>query len=223
MKASRPLIALLVVAVVFFALWTTVLRSSLTGSQQGHAAPLSSAIAAAHAAVNTSNAASVAHGGTVPQPAPAAPASTATRPQGAGTSGSTATPRRAQTATTVRRTPPQAPSRARSRTAAGREHAVERALRTNEVIALLFYNSRGADDLAVRAELAGISVRGARILKLAVPLEELSRYPAVTNQVPVVQSPTLVLIDGSHRAHLLVGYTTGFELAQRITDALAGS
>lgn len=222
MKASRPLIALLVVAVVFFALWTTVLRSSLTGSQQGHAAPLSSAIAAAHAAVNTSNAASVAHGGTVPQPAPAAPASTATRPQGAGTSGSTATTR-AQTATTVRRTPPQAPSRARSRTAAGREHAVERALRTNEVIALLFYNSRGADDLAVRAELAGISVRGARILKLAVPLEELSRYPAVTNQVPVVQSPTLVLIDGSHRAHLLVGYTTGFELAQRITDALAGS
>lgn len=222
MKASRPLIALLVVAVVFFALWTTVLRSSLTGSQQGHAAPLSSAIAAAHAAVNTSNAASVAHGRTVPQPAPAAPASTATRPQGAGTSGSTATTR-AQTATTVRRTPPQAPSRARSRTAAGREHAVERALRTNEVIALLFYNSRGADDLAVRAELAGISVRGARILKLAVPLEELSRYPAVTNQVPVVQSPTLVLIDGSHRAHLLVGYTTGFELAQRITDALAGS
>lgn len=222
MKASRPLIALLVVAVVFFALWTTVLRSSLTGSQQGHAAPLSSAIAAAHAAVNTSNAASVAHGGTVPQPAPAAPASTATRPQGAGTSGSTATTR-AQTATTVRRTPPQAPSRARSRTAAGREHAVERALRTNEVIALLFYNSGGADDLAVRAELAGISVRGARILKLAVPLEELSRYPAVTNQVPVVQSPTLVLIDGSHRAHLLVGYTTGFELAQRITDALAGS
>jgi trans-2-enoyl-CoA reductase len=44
----------------------------------------------------------------------------------------------------------------------------------------------------------------------------------VTNQVAVVQSPTLVVIDGSHRAHLIVGYTTGFELAQRISDALTG-
>ena len=32
------------------------------------------------------------------------------------------------------------------------------------------------------------------MVKLAVPLSELTRYPVITNQVQVTESPTLVLM-----------------------------
>ena len=63
---SRPLIALLVGTVAFFALWIVALKPQTSGNgSSGKARPLQSAVDKAHAAVAQSNAASVAHGGTV--------------------------------------------------------------------------------------------------------------------------------------------------------------
>ena len=62
---SRPLIALLVGTVAFFALWIVALKPQTSGNGSGGKAPLQSAVDKAHAAVAQSNAASVAHGGTV--------------------------------------------------------------------------------------------------------------------------------------------------------------
>ncbi len=226
-SVSRPLIALLISTVAAFAVWFVALKPSSSGGGSGTASPglYTSAIAKAHAAVATSAAASIAHGGkivtAVPQPSvttgtqrpagstplqPVAPAGTQPVASAAGRSTTTAAPlahRSSVSSSTQRR------------------NAVTRALEAKKTLALLFYNSAGADDQAVRAELAAVATRGGRVVKLAVPLGELANYKVVTNQVTVSASPTLVLIDGAHRASTLVGFADRFEIAQRVEDALA--
>jgi hypothetical protein len=86
---------------------------------------------------------------------------------------------------------------------------------------MLFYNPAGADDRAVRQELAAVPTERGRVVKLAVPLADLSRYSVVTSHVAVNESPTLVLIAGTHSATTIVGFADRFEIAQRVTDALA--
>jgi hypothetical protein len=206
---SRPLIALLVGTVAFFAVWTLALKpksSSSSGSGSSAAGAYQSAINKAHQAVTTSNKASVAHGGTV------ATSTTATAAQLTA-----ATPTTASTPTK----PSVHASTVATGTAKDRSALVVQALRAHKVVALLFFNPLASDDRAVEHELASISVRSGKVVKLAVPLRELSRYHVVTNQVPVSASPTLVLIDRSRQATTIVGYASTFELTHRIDDALA--
>jgi hypothetical protein len=96
------------------------------------------------------------------------------------------------------------------------------ALEANKVVALLFYNPGAADDTAVRQELAAVPTSAGKVVKLAVPLTDLAHFSAVTNQVPVASSPTLVLINRKHQATTIVGFADRFEIAARVADALAG-
>ena len=95
-----------------------------------------------------------------------------------------------------------------------------RALRANSVIAVLFYNPVAADDQAVKQELAAVPAYHGKVVKLAVPLAELSGYTSITNQVPVSVSPTLVLIGASKQASTIVGFADRFEIEQRVLDDL---
>ena len=224
---SRPLIALLVGSVAFFAVWMVALKPSGSGSSSsGGSSAYQSAIAKAHAAVATSNAASAAHGGTVAGGAhtastPAGQASTpsASGATAAGSAGTPALTRHGATKLTTRPAP-ATPRHLALATPAQRLNALEGALRTNKVLALLFYNGAAADDLAVRKELASVPTHKAHVLKFAVPLSELAQYTVVTNQVPVSSSPTLVLIDRMQHATTIVGFADRFEIAQRVDDAL---
>jgi hypothetical protein len=101
-----------------------------------------------------------------------------------------------------------------------RQTAIENGLNHHKVLAILFFNPAAADDRAVKHELDEIPARGGKVVKLAVPLSELTRYPVITNQVQVTESPTLVLIDGRHKADMLTGYLDQLELSQRVSDAL---
>jgi hypothetical protein len=94
-------------------------------------------------------------------------------------------------------------------------------LKANKVIALLFYNSAAPDDRAVKDELAAVPLTGGKVVRLAVPIRELGRYPVVTTQVPVNGSPTLVIINPDQQATTIVGFADGFEIAQRIADAVS--
>jgi hypothetical protein len=199
-NVPRPLIALLVATVAFAALWVVALKPSSSSSGGSHGAgTYQSAVTKAHQAVAISNQASAAHGGTVatspavtPQPSAAAPPKPA-----------------------VRHLARLSPS------GTHRLNVVERALSAHKVIALLFYNPAAADDQAVKKELGAVPAHGGAVVKLAVPLSELSRYGVVANQVPVSTSPTLVLIDRKQRATTIVGFADGFEISQRVADALA--
>jgi hypothetical protein len=88
------------------------------------------------------------------------------------------------------------------------------------VVALLFYNPLAADDDAVKQELAGVPTHRGRVVKLTIPLSEASNFTAVTQQVPVNFSPTLVLIAPNGQAGEIVGFSDQLEIAQRVDDAL---
>ncbi len=232
-QVSRPLIALLLATVVFFAVWMVALKPQTGGSSSSSTGSLQSAVDKAHAAVAKSNAASVAHGGTVATtPTASTPTSTLashtpTTPAKTSTAASTkpnagATKSAAAAATTHKTTTKTHPVAASAaRTAAQRQAVVLHALRAHKVIAMLFYNQRAADDRAVKQELSLVPTHGGKVVKLALPLDELAQYGIITRQVPVTASPTLIIIDGQHKAWTVVGFASEFEISQRVSDALA--
>jgi hypothetical protein len=217
--ASKPLIGLLAATVVFFALWVVALKpSGQGGSGNSSSNPgigrLQGDVNAAHQAVNTANAASGRAGAD-----PTSPATTA---------GATHAPVHAAVKPTARTAvKPKAVSRAAAKPATGapaavtRLSAVQRALHSHKVLALLFYNPASPDDRAVRQELGNVATHGGKVFKLTIPLNEIVSYLAITNQVPVNVSPTLVLVAPNGQADEIVGYTDPFEVSQRVDDALA--
>jgi len=192
-QVSRPLIALLVATVAFFALWVVALKphGSSGGSGGGAKAGLGqyqADINAAHHAVQTANGASARAGADL-----ATPSRIVTRPA------------------------------VHIRAAVIRFGAVQHALRSHKALVLLFFNPAAPDDRAVRQELGTVTTHHGRVFKLAIPLSEIHRYTAITAQVPVNLSPTLVLVAPDGRAQEIVGYTDPFEVSQRVDDALVVS
>ena len=218
-NVSRPLIGLLVGTVAFFLLWVVALKpsSSSSGGSSGGVGQYQPAINQARKAVGVSNAASAAHGGTVPSNAPQTPSTSTTGANQLSPTPSTAAAT-ANSATTSATT-----STATTSTGAStRMNVVQRALNQHKVVAMLFYNTAGADDQAVNQELKSVPTRGSRVVKLAVPLSEIGQYSIVTSQVPVNVSPTLVLIDSNQHASTIVGFADRFEIAHRVSE-LPGS
>ncbi len=235
-SVPRPLLALLVAVIALFGVWTVVLKPSSSGSASSGspagsaaAAPtlpgmkgLQSAISKAHAAVATSNAAGVAHGGTIVTTP--STTSTTSAPRAATGASAASGARMASGASTASRANATSGASVQPTAVSGAAHrfgVVAAALGARKVIALLFYNPLGSDDRAVKRELALVPRHGGRVVTLAVPLSELDRYKVVTTQVPVQVSPTLVIINSARQATTIVGYTTDFEISQRVDDALA--
>jgi hypothetical protein len=223
---SKPLLGLLVATVAFFALWIVALKpsSSSTSGNPGlgrYQSAINAAKATAAAQDPTAAAANALAGGAT---------TSATTPSGAATTAKaaatppTTTPSStaAQHASTKTATAkPGSGSEPGVTTPTQRLNAVDRAIADHKVLALLFYNPAAADDQAVKQELRTIPPRSGRVVKVAIPISEVAHYPVVTNQVPVQGSPTLVIVDRTARAFTLVGFATGFEIANRIDDALS--
>ena len=229
----RPLIALLVATLAAFGLWYVELRpssSSSGGASQG-AGSYQSAINQAHQAVKTSNAANARLGApTSTGRAPASPTSKATT---AKVTASTKTTTVAKSSATA--APKPAVKHAASRPAhkavstpahkavptAEQLSLITNAITAHKVVAVLFYNDAAADDQAVDKELAAVPTHGGQVVKAAVPLSALTSFGIITQQVPVVTAPTLVLIDGSRQATEITGFADTLEITQRVDDALA--
>jgi hypothetical protein len=232
----KPLIGLLVGTVAFFALWMVALKpsssSSSTGGSQGGIGQYQSAINKAHQAVTTSNQANAKLG---------APTATATAP---ATSTKTATP--TKTATTTTPTTKTAPatkakpaatpdssvaSQAANAVKSGASgqvptaelvQVVDDAITAHKPLAVLFVNPAAADDRAVASELAQVAISNPKVIGVVAPVSQLTQFAAITTKVPVVTSPTLVIINGNGRATTLTGYASTGEISQRIADAIAG-
>lgn len=229
----RPLIALLVATLAAFGLWYVELRpssSSSGGASQG-AGTYQSAINQAHQAVKTSNAANARLGApTSTGRAPASPTSKATT---AKVTASTKTTTVAKSSATA--APKPAVKHAASRPAhkavstpahkavstAEQLSLITNAITAHKVVAVLFYNDAAADDQAVDKELAAVPTHGGQVVKAAVPLSALTSFGIITQQVPVVTAPTLVLIDASRQATEITGFADTLEITQRVDDALA--
>jgi hypothetical protein len=224
MPASRSLIALLVGTVVFFALWLVALKpsSSSSGGSGGSSSQglgsFQSDINKAHQAVATSNASNAASGNE----------NVTSSSGGATASHQSAKPAsKPHTASSVKSSaesstkPSVATTKAQRHALANNLTTVRSAISAHRAVALLFYNPAAADDQAVKQELAAVPTHKGHVVKLAIPLKEASAFTAVTQQVPVNLSPTLVIVSSNGQASEIVGFSTGFEISQRVDDALA--
>jgi len=236
----RPLIALLVATLAAFGLWYVELRpsSSASGGGSQSVSTYQSAINQAHQAVKTSNAANAKLGApTSTGPAPASPTAAktagATKPAASDPTatvaktampGKTVTPGKATTpgnnAGAAKAAAPAKPA-ANSRSSAHQVSLVRSAIESHKVVAVLFYNSAAADDQAMDKELAAVPTHGGKVVKLAVPVSELTSFGIISQQIPVVTAPTLVVIDTARTATTITGFADPLEISQRIDDALA--
>ena len=239
----RPLIGLLVATLAAFGLWYVELKpsSSSSGSSQGGVGQYQSAINQAHQAVKISGAANARLGAptsTGPAPNSPTPAKTATGAKpGTATATATATAvkpatkgatttetvtatKTATTKTKVATTKTAKPA-AKALTTAQQVSLITRAIESRKVVAVLFYNTSAADDQAMAKELGTVSTHGGHVVRLAVPVSELTNFSIITQQIPVVTAPTLVLIDANRQATTLTGFADTDEISQRIDDALA--
>jgi len=222
----KPLIGLLLSTVVFFALWMVALKpsSSTSGGSPDGVGQYQSAINKAHQAVKTSNAANAKLG---------APTSTGVAPKSPTTSKAvTASPVKvkpvARPAVKAAAKPAVKTSAARhaaakpaSPSVASEVKALQTAVADHDVVAILFYNPSAADDQAMKTELASVPTDHGQVVKLAIPVSELTKFEMVTTQVPVVTAPTLVVIDRTRQATTLTGFASQLEINQRVADALA--
>lgn len=106
--------------------------------------------------------------------------------------------------------------------ASRREAAVVRDIRRGKVVVLLFWNAKGADDVATRAAVRGLSRHGGKVAVHVVPVSRVAEYESITQDVTVNQSPTTLVIDRKRRARTIVGLSERGELAQAVGDALSG-
>lgn len=218
----KPLIGLLLGTVAFFALWMVALKpsSSANGGSQGGVGQSQSAINKAHQAVTTSNQANAKLG-----------APTATTPATKAAPATKVVPATKAAPTTKAKPAPATKAKANAKakaadkpapvTTAAQVQSVVNAVRDHRVVAVLFYNPAAADDQSMVKELRAIPASHGRLVKVSVPVSQLTRFAVVTTRVPVVTSPTLVVVDSKGQATTLTGFAGTGEIQQRIDDALA--
>jgi hypothetical protein len=97
---------------------------------------------------------------------------------------------------------------------------VRKAIRQGDVVVLLFWNRKGADDRDVRRSLRKVDTWDGRVVTQAAPLNAISRYGRIARGVDVNQSPTVVVVDPELHAETIVGYTDTETIDQMVVDAL---
>jgi hypothetical protein len=105
----------------------------------------------------------------------------------------------------------------------GLPRPVARALRRQQVLVLLFWNGRSADDKAVHAALKRVDRWNGRVSVQSAPIARISRYGRIARGVDVQQSPTVVVADRNLQAQTLVGYVDAATINQAVVDALRSS
>ena len=130
----------------------------------------------------------------------------------------------AGTATTTKSTTPSATaSAATSADRAGLPKPVAKAIRKHQILVLLFWNGKSADDKAVHAALKKVDRWDGRVSVQTASIKKISKYGRIARGVDVEQSPTVVIADPELRADTLVGYVDATTIDQAVVDALRNS
>jgi hypothetical protein len=198
---------------------------------------LTRAIAKAHGAVATSehNAAQLqrdseaasapgsqaAGAGTAPHSGTAANGASASgaTPASNGASGSAARPGHAaaqRSAPTGQRS--ASPGAAHARATLQATLAAE--LKQGKVLLLLFWNPRSSDDVAVRRQLraAAAKLRG-KVAEHVALAKQVGEYGAVTRDVQILGTPTLVVVGAHHQAITVTGLIDAYAIEQAFGEA----
>ncbi len=103
---------------------------------------------------------------------------------------------------------------------ASRQASVEAQLARGDTVLLLFWNPRGADDVAVRSEVRRAAAGGhGRIVVQEALASEVAAFGSITRGVQIYGTPTLLVIDKAGRASTLTGFIDTFAIQQAIEEA----
>jgi hypothetical protein len=204
-QVSRPMLIALAATVMLAAVWLIALRPKPPEVADTPLAPVT-AVSKARDAAAASDAANSKLSGVSDQGAAAnAPAPAAATP---------AAPAAAKPATGGAPTDIKAANK--------RDAAVVRDIRGGKVVVLLFWNAKGADDVATRGAVRGLNRHGGKVAVHVIPISRVGQYESITEGVTINQSPTTLVIDRKRRSRAIVGLTERGELTQAVNDALAG-
>jgi hypothetical protein len=248
-QISLPYRIALVALLAVCALWFTVLKPGDPASEPLPAAPgvtgLANDVDAAKGAVAASEASAAAKSagtaggstgaasksstsgahaaavGAKATPGTSASAATKSSTSGAHAAAVGAKATRATSASAAKPAKSAKPAKAAKAATGDRSAPLLRALDRDRAVVLLFFNTRGIADKAVRRAVADVNRRDGRVLVKAVPVGDVGRYQAITRGAQVLQAPTALVIAPGKTAKPIVGYTTTAELDQAVADALA--
>ncbi len=102
---------------------------------------------------------------------------------------------------------------------ASRQASVEAQLARGDTVLLLFWNPRGADDVAVRSEVRAAAHGHGKIGVQEALAGEVAAFGAITRGVQIYGTPTLLVIDKAGRAATLTGFIDTFAIQQAIEEA----
>ena len=225
-QVSLPMRIALGVTLAFFALWFVMLRpkpapeppvQTPAPAAEAPASSAGKAEATAENAVGNANAASgkreAAAKDASEGTAPSAPQANAAKPKPAGTE-SAAKPAVKPSAGQPVETPGKPTARGR---------AVQRVLgdiENKKVVVLLFSNSRLSDDREVGRAVSRIDRHGGKVKVHRAPIGNLADFEPITRGVPIVTSPSVLVIDRARQARVVSGLTVKSELDETVDAAL---
>lgn len=156
----------------------------------------------------------------LPDPAPVAQAAPKTTTKPETKAAETAKAKKASPADATKARPkPDADTPARS-ARADRVKAVLADLEARKIVVLLFWMPNGSDDQEVRRAVRSVDRRGGKVAVHVAPISQLADYEPITAGVPVVGTPTTLVIDRKRQARTITGLTLTAEIDQRVTKAL---
>lgn len=188
---------------------------------------LSRAVARAHGAVATSQAeakkaeaTSAQSTGESPQPSSTTSSSTTSSPGASPTAGSGTSAAKPATPATVPAKPQSATERAAEAATPSGQRQVEAALAAGKVPVVLFWNPEGADDVAVHGQLQGLSHGRLPIAVYEGDAEAVASFGAITREVPVYGTPTILIVAKNGQTTELTGLQEHFSIERAIEEAL---
>ncbi len=100
--------------------------------------------------------------------------------------------------------------------------AVESELKQGKVVLVLFWNPKGADDVAVHNELPAVQhALGGKVAVHYASAGQVGDYGTITHAVQVTQTPTLLIVNPHGQTTVLTGLTDSFSIEQSVSEARA--
>ncbi|HTR89024.1 MAG TPA: hypothetical protein VMG62_02820 [Solirubrobacteraceae bacterium] len=99
---------------------------------------------------------------------------------------------------------------------------VERELAQHRVVLILFWNPKGAEDRAVRAQLPKVAHNLAARVAIHYSLPHaVTQYGKFTNAIQVNQTPTVLLVNPRGQASTLTGFLDAYAIEQAVAQSRA--
>lgn len=233
-QVSLPMRIALAACLVFAALWFVALRPrpvesvdgplptaakpAATSSRKGTS--LTARPAEARKAVDAANAATAAGEKTTAATGSAGAASTPATT--AATPAATATATAPATAKTAPVKPQSTPAPAPSVSKRDDARAVLADIKAGRTTVLLVWDpsSHSSDDRAVRRAVSDIDRHDGAVRVHVATVDHLKGYETITKAAPIVQTPTVLIIDRNAEAHVVQGLTVTRELDDIVDRAL---